>query len=132
MFTTALIEVATAITVHEGWKPMQESRISGSEPSVSYRNHNPGNLRYSPFMVGERDGFAVFISDDVGFMALVWDIWSKCKGKTSSGLNGDSTLAAVISVYAPRTENDTDAYIDCILHRTGFARSTKLGDLVKQ
>lgn len=132
MITNSIISLALAIAVHEGWDPLKGGGATSTQPTVAYRNHNPGNLRSSPFEVGKRDGFAVFLNDQVGFSALVYDIWAKANGKTSTGLSGVSTIEDFIHVWAPANENDTEAYIDFVCSRTGFTRDTTLGSLLKQ
>lgn len=87
-------------------------------------------MRASPFALGTRDGFAYFVDDNVGFFALVWDLWKKCRGETSTGLNGDSTLGDLISVYAPPKENDTQAYKKAVWLKTGFDEGKPLKEFV--
>ena len=131
MITASLLAVALAIAEHEGWNPMGGGGAAGAEPTVAYRNHNPGNLRSSVFEVGKRDGFAVFLNDQVGFAALVFDIWSKAQGKTVTKLNGASTLRDLVYVWAPPHENDTENYIRFVEMRTGLASTTTLGELIR-
>lgn len=55
--------VALAIQGHEGWAP----------GSVSFRNNNPGNLKYAGqagATGADANGFAVFPTYDAGFQAL--------------------------------------------------------------
>lgn len=131
MITASLLAVALAIAEHEGWNPMAGGGANNTEPTVAYRNHNPGNLRSSVFEVGKRDGFAVFLNDQVGFAALVFDIWSKAQGKTVTKLNGASTLRDLVYVWAPPHENDTENYIKFVEMRTGLASTTTLGELIR-
>lgn len=120
MITPAILKLARAIVEHEGWSPQTNAGASVTQPSVSYRNHNGGNLRASPFALGTRNGFAFFVDDNTGFFALVWDLWKKCKGETSTGLTGESSLVHLISKYAPPAENDTNAYVEAVCKATGF------------
>jgi hypothetical protein len=126
------IECQVTIATHEGWDPMKGGGGDHSTGTVSYRNHNPGNLRSSVFENGKRDGFAVFINDSVGFGALVYDIWSKAQGKTSTGLSGVSTIEDFIHVWAPANENDTEAYINFIVSHTGLSRNTPFSSLLRE
>lgn len=130
MITPSILKLARAMAEHEGWSPTSLSRNVNSAPSVSYRNHNPGNLRASPFALGTRDGFAFFVDDSTGFFALVWDLWKKCNGQTSTGLTGESTLWKLIDVYAPPQENDSEAYMNAISKATGFGANKKLKEFV--
>lgn len=118
------------MATHEGWIPA--GTVSGVESngSVAYRNHNPGNLRASPFALDIKDDFAVFLDDNVGFFALLWDLRAKATGNTRTNLNGESTIADLIAVYAPPSENDTEAYISHVEKLSGLPRNTKLRSLV--
>lgn len=130
MITPAILKLARAIVEHEGWSPQNSLQNVQTMPSVSYRNHNGGNLRASPFALGTRDGFAFFVDDNTGFFALVWDLWKKCNGQTSTGLTGESLLCDLIAKYAPPAENDTQAYIQAVGKATGFLPTKPLKEFV--
>lgn len=130
MITHQLQTLARAMAEHEGWISGLEIYGHKNIATVAYRNHNPGNLRASPFALGKRDGFAVFLDDNTGFFALLWDLRAKATGNTRSNLNGDSTIAELIEVYAPSSENDTEAYIKHVQELSGLPRDTKLKTLV--
>jgi len=130
MITGTLIALSMAIATHEGWNPTSGGGSDGTEPTVAYRNHNPGNLRTSVFEIAKRDGFAVFLNDQVGFAALVFDIWSKANGRTVTGLNGSSTIEELIRVWAPPHENNTENYIDVVERYTGLPRTTTLSTVI--
>jgi len=117
-----------AIARHEGWEePSQKNNFRGSR---SYRNHNPGNLRASPFAHSVQDGYAVFRNDFVGYMALHWDLMQKARGNTVTGLNAKSTLRDLFYVWAPPADNnDTEAYIRNVEKLTGMPASTTLGSI---
>lgn len=124
----AVTRLLLAIAEHEGWSPQTPSTPTGG--TRSYRNHNPGNLRSSPFQHSSFENFAVFESDNVGFFALYWDILQKRRGNTSTGLNGDSTLEQLINVYAPESDgNDTKAYIQHITSKTGLNPKSTLAQI---
>jgi len=114
-----------AITEHEGWHAVgSKTHRNGS---IAYRNHNPGNLRSSPFQISTNEGFAVFNGDMVGLMALQWDLLQKSKGNTVTSLNGDSTLRDLIFTYAPPGDNnDSEAYLQAVLTKTGFSNDITL------
>lgn len=117
-----------AIAEHEGWMPPSEK--NGFKGSRSYRNHNPGNLRSSPFAHSTDGGYAVFANDFVGFNALQWDLLQKSRGNTVTGLNGKSTLRELIYVWAPPSDsNDTEAYIRSVVRATGLPESTSLEEI---
>lgn len=125
-----LLRLAFAIRTHEGWYPAGSEKAP--EGSRSWRNHNPGNLRNSPFQNGQDGGYATFEDECTGFAALITDIYEKCVGDTSTGLNERSTLAELIEVYAPRADgNNTDAYIEDVVKLTGISADTPLSTFVE-
>ena len=125
-----LITLAKAIQHHEGWGPDDLKTLGVNEETPSFRNNNPGNLMASPWAIGNRGRFAYFYSEEIGFMALLWDLYQKCTGNTVTGLSGKSTLEQLMTVYAPPAENNTGAYITFIEGRTGFSRKMKLVELL--
>lgn len=121
--------MAHAIAELEGWLTPFETKTPGG--SRSYRHHNPGNLRGSPFAVGIVEGYAVFRTDFDGMEALKWDIRQKARGNTSTGLNGESTLSDFVRVYAPsQDKNDPENYLRKLCTLTGFSPSMKLKELL--
>ena len=118
-----------AISMHEGWIPTgAPGHPTGSQ---AYLHHNPGNLRSSIFQSGSHNGFAVFKSDIQGWMALEFDIMQKVRGKTVTGLNGESTNEQFINVWAPKADgNDTASYLNSVCATTGFDPSMKLKELL--
>ena len=88
------------------------------------KNNNPGNLRSGP------NGFKKFNSAQEGYDALVADIAAKQAGKTSTGLNGDSTLGDFFKIYAPASDsNDPVHYAQVVSSRLGKDPATKLGSV---
>jgi hypothetical protein len=125
-----LERLVLAMAEHEGWN--DQTRAPASAGSRSYRNHNPGNMRSSPLAIGKASGFAVFNSDEDGFAAMRLDIMQKATGHTSTGLNGNSSLADLIQVWAPTADgNDPNSYLNHVLQMTGFVASMKLSDLLR-
>ena len=119
MITPKIERLAQAIKIAEGWGPLA--------PSLTYRNHNPGALKHSPFQVGHRDGFAVFSSDDTGFFALCWDLMKKCQGKTRTKLGPDSTLQDLVKIYTAETDPlKLENYLSIIESVTGRHRTIRL------
>ena len=114
----------------EGWRGYDEGGAGDSHASVSWRNHNPGNLRKSPWAIGTRDGFAVFLNDEVGFHALVWDLHQKATGNTVTGLNGKSTVYQLIRIYSGEPEEVVLNYATFVESRTGIKMTSTLGELV--
>lgn len=127
-----LLTLAWAIAQYEGWSPDNLKTAEINEETIAFRYNNPGNLRSSPFMVGVKNGFAYFYNEEVGKMALIWDLFQKCQGKTVTGLKPSSTIADLIKVYAPPSENNTEVYIQYIETRTGFKRTMRLQELLEK
>jgi hypothetical protein len=125
-----LEQLALAMITVEGWYwTGQKSYAQGSR---SFRNHNPGNLRSSPFQVGNDGGFAVFRTDLEGWQAMIWDLQNKALGKTITGLNGNSTLKDLIWKWAPPSDNNnSQAYLNAVCRMTGFLPTMKLKELLE-
>ena len=87
----------------------------GTKYPLGIRNNNPGNLRPGhdwQGMLGENKGFVVFETIIYGLRALAMDLINK-------NLRGLDTVRKVISVYAPTSENNTDAYIKSVCNFIG-------------
>lgn len=131
MFThnLKLAALCIAIARKEGWKEQGENVPEGG--SRSFRNHNPGNLRSSPFMARTGGGFAYFNNETIGWIALAYDITQKAKGNTVTKLNGRSTLRQLIYAWAPPADNnDTEAYLHDICEWTGFKENETLEKII--
>jgi hypothetical protein len=124
-----LYQVAIAIQEHEGFYPRRGATRPGSK---AWRNNNPGNLRKSALVTStEVDGFAVFESYYEGLLALLLDLQAKAVGRTTTGLGPLSTLRALITVWAPPTDNnDTEAYIRAVALRVNAAPEATLASLL--
>lgn len=87
----------------------------GTKYPLGIRNNNPGNLRPGhdwQGMVGEHKGFVVFETIIYGLRALAMDLINK-------NLRGLDTVRKVVQVYAPPSENNTDAYIMSVCRYIG-------------
>ena len=86
----------------------------------SVRNNNPGNIGRTDIAweglatpdemtpeQQEETRFAVFSAPEWGFRALARDLHSKW-------VRGLDTIRKIITVYAPPSENDTEAYIRAV------------------
>ena len=131
MLTRKIVILTNAMLEFEGWHPGGISGGQAGIPSVSYRNHNPGNLRYSIFQVGECDGFAFFYDDNTGLFAMRYDIIRKCQGKTITSLTGESTLVDLIYIYSTAKDDALNNYVEFVCGRTGFTPDMKIGELIK-
>lgn len=131
MITHKLKNLCVAMSEFEGWKPDGNFDKPAKYPSVSYRNHNPGNLRSSIFELGKRDNFAFFVSDMVGMFAMQYDIMQKCRGKTVTTLTGNSTISDLILIYSCAEGEALANYIAHVCKRTGFEPFMQLKELIK-
>lgn len=117
-----------AMAEFEGWHSVGSKEQNNG--SRAYRNHNPGNLRASPYADRIQEGFAVFGNDAMGWFALYWDLWMKSQGKTSTGLGPDSTLRELIYTWAPPTDkNNTEKYLEHVVKNSGLEESQKLKEI---
>ncbi len=98
--------------------------LTPSTPSrggpLGIRDNNPGNLRYiaDPTrawngQVGDNQGFGVYSSAELGVRAMSHQL-------QEDFANGDSTLADLITTWAPPSENNTQAYIADVAAQTGL------------
>lgn len=131
MITRKIVNLTNAMVEFEGWHPGGISGGQGGVASVSYRNHNPGNLRYSIFQLGVRDGFAYFYNDATGLFAMQYDIMRKCQGKTVTNLTGESMLVDLIKVYSASEGETLVNYVSFVCEKTGFKPEQKLKELIK-
>ena len=131
MITNDLLKLARAMAEYEGWDFDGANPEDPKAGSRAWRNHNPGNLKKSPFAIATRDDFAVFINDETGFYALVWDIWQKAHGNTSTDLTGESSIYEFLKVYSGESDDEADRYARFVEKRTGILMSTPLRVLVE-
>lgn len=101
--------IAEAIQAHEGWILPGRGYPRGSR---SYRNNNPGNLKF----IGQRGsvgadtaGFAIFPSFELGWNALLSDLNAKFKR------NPSLSIAGLVHIYAPSSDGNNElAYVNAI------------------
>ena len=93
---------------------VHDSRLLGTR---GMRNNNPGNLRAGFGQVGtDTGGYAVFPTREAGYNAAARQL----VGYHNAGLD---TINAIVSKWAPASENDTQAYIASVvesMNRKGF------------
>ena len=87
-----------------------------------YKNNNPGNIRKTATKwKGEIDGtdkdFKTFKSMPYGYRAL----FALLREYINKGYN---TIEKIISRYAPGNENNTEAYINTVVKKSGIDRNT--------
>jgi hypothetical protein len=93
--------------------------------NIGLANNNPGNLKCCDGnnwvgLVGNNGTFDTFSDTVYGLRALAVDLTSKIQ---RDGLN---TITAIISDYAPPSENDTAAYIASVVSDTGYTATQVL------
>jgi len=100
-----------------------EKALNENPPVLAIRNRNPLNLRPSspPWdgQIGVASGFVQFKSFEMGLRANYINMASKYR-------QGDTTIAALIDVWAPETENPTENYINSVTTYTGEGRNTEI------
>ncbi len=92
------------------------------------RNNNPGNLIYTnikwngklPKEQNKDRRFEMFISPVYGVRAMIKDLKNDMEKK------GKVTVPALIEEYAPRFENNTEAYINTVCKDLKVSKTTKL------
>lgn len=118
----------------EASENLVEDSAEDSALNRPQRNNNPGNLTFigqkgAEMEPGDSARFARFDSPKNGFEALKKDLLAKIKGKTSTRLGPDSTLEDLAHVYAPSSENDTEAWLTKVAATLGVEVDIKLKDL---
>lgn len=106
--------------------------FEGKPGDRNYRNNNPGNCKY--FSGGylpvyeevkkDKDGFAIFKHWEIGFLYLKNLVKSKAQKHPSW------SILDFVEDYAPRSENDTMAYANFLVHRLKISTDFKLGELL--
>lgn len=138
---------ALAIKRHEGWITPGGAYPNGSR---SYRNNNPGNLRYTSYTaaLGKNKGhddknFVIYVSYEAGLAALKQflidastDVLRPYRVKASE-LKKDSagklTLYEFYSVYAPSTDgNYPRGYAEAVAKDLGVSPETRIKDLLDE
>ena len=88
-------------------------------PTRGLKNRNPGNLRLVPTIhwqgqiCGDSKGFVVFDGDVNGIRADIISL------HTHYVRDKETSILALIAVYAPPVENDTKAYATFVANRLG-------------
>ncbi len=109
--------------------PADVSYLGTSNPR-GIRNNNPGNLRITsipwqgkiPASQNTDGAFEQFEAYKFGIRAMLKDLQNDYRQ------DGKRSLVALISVYAPSSENDTQAYINDVATWTGFSPNGTLPD----
>jgi hypothetical protein len=116
---TIVNKMAIAIKQFEGWY----------EGSRSYRNNNPGNLKFAnqPGAIGaDESGHAIFSSYQAGWSALLRQLRAAFLGTSRVYSPGD-TLYSFFSKYA---EANSVPYAEYVAAQMGVAPDQTLGSLI--
>lgn len=124
-----ITEWAKAIQKFEGYyQPGENPKYPNG--SISYRNNNPGNLRWSPFQNGTEGGFSTFRTYEEGFDALEYQLTIAANGK-SQVYTPEMTLLRFFQVYAPSSDNNyPDIYAKFVADSLGININTKIKTLL--
>ena len=115
-------EWALAIQEMEGYRP----------GTIAYRNLNPGNLKWSKFQAGQRNGFAFFNSYSDGLNALIFDISQKALGRTSL-LKPTDTIYKFCQVYAPSSDGNYPLrYAEFIASKLNLSIYSTLNQIISE
>lgn len=119
---TRIEKFAEAIKVHEGW-------YIGSR---SYRNNNPGNLKFVGQAGARKEvggSFCVFDSYQAGWDALINMITNAVYGK-SQVYRPTMTVLQFFQKYAPSADsNNPEKYAAFVAARVGFSINSELEEL---
>lgn len=101
------------------------TEMTNSITSRGIRNNNPGNIRVS---TDAWQGLADPKSDGAFFRFTTPEYGIRALAKVLMNYNkaGYNTIEKIISRWAPRTENDTDAYIYAVSSALGKKSTEKL------
>lgn len=117
-YTYTIKVMAEAIKEFEGW----------NEGSTSWRNDNPGNLKYAgqPGAISsDARGFAIFDCYESGWNALLNQLYIAFNG-TSHVYKPSDTLSEFFKKYS---EGDTTNYAAFVAGRLGVSVDTRLDEL---
>lgn len=98
--------------------------------SLSYRHRNPGNLRWSPFEVSNKNNFSVFATYEEGWKALMHQLQIAADGR-SSAYTPEMSILNFFEVYAPSSDNNyPSVYAQYVADSMGVPVETKLKELI--
>jgi hypothetical protein len=85
--------------------------------NIGLQDNNPGDIKYDGTqwqgMVGNDGTFVIFADTTWGLRAMGTDLQTKIN-------KGVNTITAIITEYAPPSENNTASYIAAVASDTGF------------
>lgn len=135
----ARLEFVEIVEVGRGWNKIRASdgNVYTFKGDYNWRSNNPGNIEYGDFAKsmgaigsgavpkGRQRGFAIFPTYEAGHAARV-ALQFESKGYK------DKTILQAIERYAPRFENNTDAYARAVAKAAGVSVHTKMSELTPE
>lgn len=113
-----LHRLCSAIATQEGY--------FAETPTQAKRNNNPGNLRAAPWLSppppvtkSNGAGFVIFVSPAAGIAGIYHQV--------ALDVARGATLRALISKWAPPTENATQVYIATVAAKLGLTAAEVVG-----
>lgn len=104
---------------------ISQNKYTSSSGDLAIKNNNPGNLK-DP-ITGK---FQQFSTPQEGQQAQINQLELYKTGQSSTGINGDSSLAKMISVYAPASDkNNPDEYANYVAEKLGVSKDTPLSQI---
>lgn len=107
-------KLAEAIAHEEGFY------VDGSLPE---RSNNPGDLEHAP-------GEAHTTSSPIGSFRDPADGWAALEAQLAKFAERGLTIAQMIDIYAPASENDTAAYLAYVCQYVGCNPQTLVSDVL--
>ncbi|MEM3609748.1 MAG: hypothetical protein QW076_02465 [Candidatus Anstonellales archaeon] len=99
------------------------------EGTVANRNNNPGNLVYSPYQSGQKDGFAYFKDTQTGWQALYYQLGLIFNGQ-SKYYRPDMTITEFVNTWASSSPYpERVSYAKYVASTFGVDINTKLNEL---
>lgn len=105
-----LVAIIASIGQEEGYYSIK---------NLSRRNNNPGNLRNTM-------GFNGVVVDGYAHFATPLDGWEAAVALYEKHRDKGDTLEQFVYMWAPPTENNTEAYISLVEQLSGVKRTEKI------
>ncbi|GLQ96479.1 hypothetical protein [Dyella mobilis] len=103
-------------------RPSDQSSGATDQAPLGVRDNNPGNLRTGP-----GGSFGNYATPEQGLQALSHQLGLYFNGQSAAaGYRHLQTLRDILSTYAPKSENDTGAYIADVAKQMGVSPDAQL------
>lgn len=101
------------------------SHLLRSGGTIAWRFNNPGNIRPARTNASLRIGTGKTASGDFCIFPS-YEVGRRAKKELLRRKYDPYTIPEALEIYAPRSENDTDAYIEHIVNKTGLPHDKPL------